>query len=84
MNDDERDIEKLIIHTTQRVVAMYSVAYGKVVCRLGDRTRENDWELVEVKKIVHQPPQMTFKDRKHKIILNFSRSWRGRGGLLLD
>ena len=49
MNDDERDIEKLIIHTTQRVVAMYSVAYGKVVCRLGDPTRETDWELVEVK-----------------------------------
>ena len=65
-------------------VAIYSVAYGKVVCRLGDPTRETDWELVEVKKIVHQPPQMTFKDRKHKIILNFSRSWRGRGGLLLD
>ena len=51
MYDDERDIEKLIIHTTQRgsCNAIYSVAYGKVVCRLGDPTRETDWELVEVK-----------------------------------
>ena len=62
--------------------SIYSVAYGKVVCRLGDPTRETDWELVEVKKIVHHHPEMTFKDRKHKI--NLSRSWRERGGLLLD
>ena len=30
-------------------VAIYSIAYGKVVCKLGDPTRETDWELVEVK-----------------------------------